>query len=243
MTPVKLIFVIITLALFGAPQEANAQKHGVLLLSSGIDSRNKSDSIVGQYAEQVFQKAGIATTRWWIRWEEQIAFFKRNRRPSCGYYYIKTPERESFLKFTRPIGHSRGYALIALKDHKEFTEAKTISELLAAGYKGIYPLGSAYQEPLSSLIPDNLTGVSYSSERMTRMIFDQQYDFVIMARSFTDHIDGWAEFSSKLALYSHFEEVKNGPAFHIACSKIVSDEVIDSLNQIISEIGPVNWSE
>ena len=243
MTFFKLILVMILFVLYGAALGAKAQEDKILLLSSGIDSRNKSDSIVGQYSEQVFEKSGIATNRWWLRWEEQIAFLKRNVRPACGYYYIKTPERESFLKFTLPIGHSRGYALVALKDHKEILAAKSLSEVIAAGYKGIYPHGSAYNKPLRSLVVDNLTPVSFSTERMTRMVFEEQYDFVIMARSFTDHIEGWAGFSEKLAMYSHLEEIKDGPAFHIACSKVVSDQMMDSLNKTIQEIGPVNWSK
>ncbi len=228
---------------YDAASRVYAQDDAVLLLSSGLDSRNKSDSIVGRYSEKVFEKAGVATSRWWLNWDEQIEFLKRNVRPGCGYYYIKTPEREKFLKFTQAIGHSRGYVIVALKDDEEIAAAKSLADLISAGFTGIYPRGSAYNKPLKSIVEENLTSVSLSTQRMTRMIYDQQYDFVIMARSFADHIEGWDEFSKKLVMYSHLEEIKQGPAFHIACSKRVTDELIDNLNKVISEIGPVNWSE
>lgn len=230
---IMLSFVFITSPSF------SSENNKILLLSIAIDSKTDITSAVGHYAKHIFDVAGVDVSRVWLRWQDQLAFYKRNKRQACGYYFVKSPERERYLTFTILIGRSQGYRVIGRKDDIRLQEAASVKELLDKGLTSSYAAGTAFNKSLSELLDnDNFIAVKTSSERMARDVLKGRHDFTLMAYAFARNIQNWAELSAHLAQYEHLVELNQRPEFHIVCSKNVPDAIIQRLNHAIEATGP-----
>lgn len=188
-------------------------------------------------AAEAFKKAGIA-----FKWAKtpstrQLAILEQNADKDCAVGWFKTPTREAFALFTKPIYRDKPWTALTNVNFKVAAGEK-LADLLADKktrllVKDSYSYGGFIDDLLKKLKPTQ-TVVTLESPQMIQMIKAGHADLTFVSPEEADYFISQAGLSSNDVKKQNFPDVPQGEYRYIMCSKQVGTEVIEKLNKAIS---------
>lgn len=188
-------------------------------------------------AGEAFKKAGIP-----FKWAKtpsnrQLAILEQNAEKDCAVGWFKTPAREAFALFTKPIYRDKPWTALTNPNFKVPAGIK-LADLLADKktrllVKESYSYGTFIDDLVKKLKPTT-TAVTLESPQMIQMIKADRADLTFVSPEEAGYFISQAGLSSSDVKTLNFPDVPQGEYRYIMCSKQVGAEVIEKLNKAIS---------
>lgn len=230
--------------LAASPARLLASETGLVLMYNDLEPylKSRNDQVSGFLADHVTKVAVAANIKpLWrnIPWEKQLAILQRNQPNVCAVALFKTPERESYSKFTDAIGTDEGFVLVsvnsneAMKRHiyfKDVLNDKTLKPLLQ--------INTVYSSYVNKLLAEKkLPRLPGSVTRMMRMLVNNPNSYIIVTPIMGEALIEQNGFSDILVAHDHYKDLKDVSPYFIACSLSTDDTLFDRFNSAIKHYG------
>lgn len=201
-------------------------------------SRGKGvGGIIGDRINFVFEQAGIP-----LAWQKtpatrQLEIIKKNSGREGAAGWFKTPEWESFAKFSQPIYQDRPTIALARIDQELIQSGKTLADTLANPRlhllrKDGYAYGAFIDELLDRYQPNQTVTLAENVD-MLKMIHTRRVDYLFIAREEADDLLTRAGLPASEFKKVTFTDMPEGYRRYLLFSRQVEDSTIDRLNRII----------
>lgn len=190
----------------------------------------------------LFALAGVET-RFESIPSKRIMHLLQSNEPCCSVGWFRTPERETFARFTKPIHWDKELvALFAYPNAETVYAHSGVASLLAdeslvLGVVDGFSYGEVVDRLIRTIKPSMLSVVS-TQDRMVTMVAQDRFDYIFVAPEEADMLLSEAEPGLGLLLLRVLDGVPEGNSRHIICSKSVPAEVIKALDAAIEALPP-----
>lgn len=193
--------------------------------------------IIGDRINFVFEQAGIPLAWQKTPAKRQLEIIKKNSGREGAAGWFKTPERESFAKFSHPIYQDRPTIALARVDQELIQSGKTLVDTIANPRlhllsKDGYAYGALIDELLDRYQP-NQTATLADNVNMLKMIHARRVDYLFIAREEADELLTRAGLPASDFKKITFTDMPEGNRRYLLFSRQVEDSTIDRLNRII----------
>lgn len=188
-------------------------------------------------AERAFKEAGIP-----FEWKElptarQFKLIEANTGCDCIVNAFKTPERESFGKYSLPIYQDQPHIALARSDNSKLTSGETVDSLLSnpdiiLEVKKNWSYGTfldpkiAQHHPrMDETLGDNVLALKKISARRA--------DFFFTTAEEADVLIQGSGLDPKEFKYITFSDMPVGEKRYLFCSRQVDDEIIRKFNEAL----------
>lgn len=206
-----------------------------------IVTDNGLSGFLAKYVNQVTSDANI-TAHWSnIPWKKQLSTLRRNTPNICAVTLYKTAERETYLRFTAPVGKNGGFVLVSIQNNTrllghDFFKTVAVDQNLVP----ILQAKTIYNRYIDGLVADKgFPEVNSSFARIARSRINSMRDYFIIAdvraRAFIKKED----IRDKLAIYDHYPDLRSDTNYYIACSMATDDLLFNRMNEAIKHRGLV----
>jgi polar amino acid transport system substrate-binding protein len=202
--------------------------------------RREDGSVVGvvaSEAERVFNAAGVPFVWTLSSTKRQWYTFQKTTVQSCAVGWFKTPEREQFAKFTKPIYRDKTMVIIARNDFVIPDNAKLEDILVKKGVrvslKANYSYGPIIDDLLKKLKPIEVQS-DVEVRQMILLLKANRADIMFAAEEEARYLLGEVGSASQDLHIATPVGMPNGEFRYIVCNKTVSDDVINRLNGAIN---------
>ena len=203
-----------------------------------IKTGNEVQGLVAGIVARAFQFAEIP-----YRWQEtpatrQLDIIKRNESFSCGLGWFKTPERETYARFTIPIYQDTPFVAVARSDNNMIQKMNSLDQLFAERrltllVKSGYSYGSLIDQKIRALSPWKVETTA-GNHAILQMIEAHRADYCFMTREEANDLFMHAGFNSTNFSLIPFPEMPLGNKRYLICSKKVDGATIAQLNLALS---------
>ena len=204
-------------------------------LISGADG--SATGLTGTPAANAFKAAGIAVTWAKVPTSRQISAVKEAEGMHCAVGWFKTPEREQFAKFTKPIYRDKPWLALANIGYSIKDGIKLEQALSAKGVRVLSKDSFSYGPYLNGLLAKtkpNITVSNGSTSQMLQLINAGSVDLMFVSEEEAEYLVEQAGLSMKNFHKIRFPDMPKGGERYIMCSKNVPDDVIAKLNKSIT---------
>jgi polar amino acid transport system substrate-binding protein len=162
-----------------------------------------------------------------------------NKEPICSFGWYRTPERERFARFSRPIWTDKPQVVVAnASSAPRIRQYKTLKNLFAdTGEKMILAGGTSYGPEFDALIAGAKVKVESpitSPLNVAKMVSARHADFMLMDQEDFDYLIATEPSLPKEKLVKiKFPDMPAGLNRYILCSQQVSAGVMNRLNRAI----------
>ncbi|MEX0298756.1 MAG: transporter substrate-binding domain-containing protein [Kordiimonas sp.] len=241
----KRLIALLSLAFFFSSL-SSAEDDGLVLMYNDIEpylfsENGKLSGFLAPYMTDVVLKANITPIWRNIPWDKQLDILKRNQPNVCSVALFKTPERETYTKYTAPIGADIGFVLVgnksnpALKKHQSFNEVLNDKNL-----KPILQLHTVFNPYVDALLAEKkFPRLPGSIPRMMRMLVNNPQSYIIVTPTIGDALIKKNGFSEELTAFSHYRDIKEVSSYYVACSLNTDEVLFARFNQSIIQQGMV----
>ncbi|MFC0170066.1 substrate-binding periplasmic protein [Pseudoduganella danionis] len=197
--------------------------------------------LTGAPATRAFRLAGI-NARWLnLPTNRQLLTVRDSKLPSCAIGWFRTPERELFAKFTKPLYHDKDWTVLAhvhLAERgdsslQDIMQRKDVRILV----KDNYSYGSELDKMLARTNP--ILAVSTApTAKMVQSVSKGAADMMFVSEEEGSYIMEHhpAEQTRQLRLL-RFKDLPHGPERYLMCNKATPDAYIERLNSAIASPG------
>jgi len=197
--------------------------------------------IIGDRITFVFEQAGIPLAWQKTPAKRQLDIIKKNSRREGAAGWFKTPERETFAKFSQPIYQDRPTIALAMADQDLIQSGGTLAGTLANQRlrllrKDGYSYGAFIDQQIDRFRPD-LTETLADNTGMLKMIHSRRVDYFFIAREEADDLLARAGLPASDFKKIAFTDMPEGNRRYILFTRQVEDSTIDRLNQVIRHYG------
>ncbi|MYN45458.1 transporter substrate-binding domain-containing protein [Pseudoduganella sp. FT93W] len=194
--------------------------------------------LTGAPATRAFRLAGISA-RWLnLPTNRQLLTVRDSKLPACAIGWFRTPEREIYAKFTKPLYHDKDWTVLAhvhLAEHgdgslQELMQRKDVRILV----KDNYSYGSELDKMLARTQP--ILAISTApTAKMVQSISKGAADMMFVSEEEGSYIMEHhpAEQTRQLRLL-RFKDLPHGPERYLMCNKATPDAYIERLNSAIA---------
>lgn len=193
--------------------------------------------LTGTPAANAFKAAGIAVTWAKIPTTRQLAVVKDNQGMHCAIGWFKTPEREQFAKFTKPIYLDKPWMVLANTTFAVKEGARLEEVLSAKGVRVLTKESFSYGPYIDGLLAKtkpNITISNGTTSQMLQLINAGSVDFMFVSEEEAEYLVDQAGLSMKNFRQIRFPDMPKGGERYIMCSKNVPDDVIAKVNKNIA---------
>jgi uncharacterized protein (TIGR02285 family) len=193
--------------------------------------------LTGTPAANAFKAAGIAVSWAKVPTIRQLAAVKETQGMNCAIGWFKTPEREQFAKFTKPIYRDKPWMVLANATFAVKDGAKLEDVLSAKGVRVLTKDGFSYGPYIDDLLAKtkpHLTVSNGSTSQMLQLINAGSVDFMFVSEEEAEYLVEQAGLSMKNFRQIRFPDMPKGGERYIMCSKNVPDDVMAKLNKNIT---------
>jgi uncharacterized protein (TIGR02285 family) len=193
--------------------------------------------LTGTPAANAFKAAGIPVTWAKVPTSRQLSAVKEAQGMHCAVGWFKTPERERFAKFTKPIYRDKPWLALANTGYA-IKDGTTLGQALSA--KGVRVLTKdsfsygPYIDDLLAKTKPNITVSNGSTSQMLQLINAGSVDFMFVSEEEAEYLVKEAGLSMKNFRQIRFPDMPKGGERYIMCGKSVPDDVIAKLNKNIT---------
>ena len=187
---------------------------------------------------EAFKEAGIAFEWKEMPFKRQLQTIKYNKKKACGIGWFKKPEREEFAIFSEPIYQDMPSITLSKQMNTSVAKHENAESLLKdKSLKLLVKDGFSYGRYIDELIekhnPDRVVAVGSSNLQMLQMILSARADYFFVSEEEAKEIITSAGYSLQDFQRQRYADMPPGNKRYIACSQQVTDEVVDSLNDVI----------
>jgi polar amino acid transport system substrate-binding protein len=205
-----------------------------------LNEHNQVAGLIVTPIEQSFAKAGIP-----IKWQQTpvnriVATLQANDGLDCAAGWYKSPDRESYLRFSQPVYRDKGLVALSRSDFSA-PPGVTARELLSRPQTRLVVkqgfFHGRYLEPLiEKMPPAQVQRVSDEISSMVKMVRVGVADIIILTEDEVDvYIDPASGAGDGIRVL-HLPDVPTQEYRYVACSKKVPQQIIDRLNAAISSL-------
>lgn len=197
--------------------------------------------IIGDRITFVFEQAGIPLAWKKTPAKRQLDIIKKNSGREGAAGWFKTPKRETFAKFSRPIYQDRPTIALARADQDLIQSDLPLADTLANRRlrllrKNGYIYGGFIDRLIDQLQP-NQTVTFADNVSMLKMIHTQRVDYLFIAQEEADDLLTQAGLPASDFKKITFTDMPEGNRRYILFSRQVEDSTIDRLNRVIQYYG------
>ena len=202
------------------------------------DEHGTVHGLTATAAAKAFEQAGIPFQWKKMPFKRQLATIKANKKMACGIGWFKKPEREKFARFTEVIYQDRPSIVISRKGSNAIAQYGTVSNLLQDKtvkllVKDSFSYGAYIDEQIAKYQPEKIMVVGSDNSQMLQMVLSGRADYFFAAEEEAEEMIVSAGYTmSQFQLY-HFSDMPAGNSRYIACSRQVTPEMIESLDQAL----------
>lgn len=198
--------------------------------------------LIVELSQRIFARAGIDARLEFIP-AKRILHEIQSGRPVASLGWFKTPERETFARFSQPVYINKPVELLFLREHAarfqsyDTLEALMDSRQFVAGRVGGFSDGP-YIDALMARFPDRVVEVPGDSVRLIAMLQADRFDFVLAPPEEVGPLFDAAGVSSSAFMLQPMSDIPAGNIRHIMYSLTVDQDLIRRIDDaIVAEIG------
>jgi len=202
----------------------------------------RAAGLIVDLAGKVFDKAGVEAEFRFVP-AKRILNDIQTGQPVASLGWFKTPEREEFARFSRPIYVNRPVGVFFLRDKEElFRPYETLDALMASGKFTIGRVSGFSDGPqidaMLAKYPDRIVNVTADSVRLVKMLESGRFDFFLLPPEEIDALLQASQVSPEGFALKAMSDIPWGNSRHIIYSKTVDDALILKIDDaILTEIG------
>lgn len=203
-----------------------------------IRDKDKVYGLVIDPIANVFKAAGIAYIWRETPAKRQLQIIAAGEDYSCGAGWFKTPERETFARYTLPIYRDKPFVAVLRSDDEYIhSQETTLDEVLKEWrlkllVKEGYSYGPYIDQRLKVLAPRQISTTGENHD-ILKMIENYRADYSFMTEEEADDLLASQEINAERYKIVRFVDMPPGGERHLMCSKKVGDETIARLNAAI----------
>ena len=191
-------------------------------------------------AEQALRRAGIA-----FKWEKtpsnrQIQLLEKNAGADCMVGWFKNPQRELIGNYSLPLYQDKPTIGLALFSNINIDSGSSLEQVLQnRELRLLVKDGYSYGEYIDGLIhqldPRRMK-TTVENMNMLRMVALDRADYFFIAEEEASELIRQSEFEPGDFKYIRFSDSPAGGQRHLWCSKQVSQQSLNKINQAIAEL-------
>ena len=193
--------------------------------------------LTGTPTANAFKAAGIPITWAKVPTNRQISAVKEAQGMQCAVGWFKTPEREKFAKFTKPIYRDKPWLVLANVGYSIKDGTKLEQALSAKGVRVLTKASFSYGPYIDNLLAKtkpNITVSNGSTSQMLQLINAGSADFLFVSEEEAEYLVKEAGLTMKNFRQIRFPDMPKGGDRYIMCSKNVPDDAIAKLDKYIT---------
>lgn len=193
--------------------------------------------LTGTPAASAFRAAGIEAVWTRLPTNRQLAMVKDRRARSCAIGWFRTPERERYAKFTKPIYRDKSWMVLARADYN-IPEGVTLELMLHSPaarvlVKDNYSYGAAIDAMLARLRPTTAVSTG-GTEQLMQSLRAGSAGFMFVPEEEGSYLMAQGGERTRQFKLLRPGAMPRGEERHIMCGMAVPDEVIERLNKAIT---------
>jgi polar amino acid transport system substrate-binding protein len=168
-----------------------------------------------------------------------LAEVQANRSPICSLGWFKTPERESWAKFSRPVYRDRATVIVSSLPASTYAGITSLQQLMARGVWRIGAIsGLSYGPEVDRVLaayPAMVERPTVTVEQMLRMVSAGRTPLAVVAE---EHLSWFLESEggdTRLVRLTLSDLPKTGPQRYIMCSRSTPDALIKRIDAMIGD--------
>ncbi len=239
----KRLVALLNLALCFSPL-ASADDDGLVLMYNDLDPYIYSENgtttgFLAYYIEKVAKSANMTPLWRNIPWDKQLNILRRNQTNVCSVALFKTPDRETYTKFTAPIGVDVGFVLIGNKGNAVLRNYEYFKDILNdKNLKPILQLNTVYNAYVDKLLAEKkFPKLPGSIPRMMRMLINNPQRYIIATPIMGAALIEKNGFTEELIALSHYKDLQDSSPYYVACSLNTNNALFARFNQSIIQHG------
>lgn len=232
--------------LLGCAGTVRAEQEQLVLMFNDLEPfvvrrGGQVSGFLGEYLTRVLREAQVQALWKNVPWDKQLPTMQQNPVNVCVVAVFKTPERETYLKYSAPIGFDYGFVLVGRRGHKGLLGHTRFKDVVSdPDLNAILQKQTVYSAYINGLITNrDFRKTSGSMERMIRSLEAGHYDYLIALQSRAKDLLERGNLTDTFALYSHYTDLGEPIAYHVGCSLATDQALFDRFNGILTEHGPV----
>lgn len=204
----------------------------------------RATGLIVDLAGRVFDRAGVEAEFRFVP-AKRILQDIQTGQPVASLGWFKTPEREEFARFSRPIYVNRPVGVFFLREKEElFRPYETLEALMAGGKLLIGRVDGLSDGPqidaMLARYPDRVVSVTADSVRLVKMLETGRFDFFLLPPEEIDVLLQEAQASPEDFALKTMTDIPQGNCRYIMYSKAVDEALIRKVDDaILSEIGDI----
>ena len=189
-----------------------------------------------EYAEIPFQWQDTPATR-------QLDIIKKNQDKSCAAGWFKTPERETYARYTLPVYQDKPFVAVTRNNNELIAEVETLARVLSEHrlqllVKEGYSYGNYIDAQRKTFVPRQTTTTA-DNQNILKMIQNYRADYSFMTEEEAYDLLISSGMNSSNFKVVHFSDMPQGNRRYIICSKQVEPEIIEQLNSAIRYLSKI----
>lgn len=205
------------------------------------DDAHSLTGLLGKPALAAFRHSGLDFTVQHMPSSRQLNSIRSNTERICAVGWFKTPERERYARFTKPLYQDLPTSVLTRADIDFPQTQPTLQQLLALTdltllLKSGYSYGQYIDQGLQHSTPNIITTTG-STDRMLEMIATGRADYFFLA---AEEAEAAIAASNSPEAYRVLTliDIPQGNRRYIICSRQVAPHEISRLNQAIASTAP-----
>lgn len=204
----------------------------------------RATGMIVDLANKVFDKAGVKAEFRFVP-AKRILHDMQIEQPVASLGWFKTPEREEFARFSRPIYVNRPVGVFFLREKEDlFRPYETLEAVMASGKFFIGRVAGLSDGPqLDAMLakyPDRIVQVTADSVRLVKMLKSGRFDFFLLPPEEIDVLLQEAQMSPEDFSLRAMSDIPQGNVRYIMYSKAVDETLIRKIDDaILTEIGDI----
>ena len=158
---------------------------------------------------------------------------------ACSVGWLKTPERQTYARFTEPVYRDRPLVVLFTDDnvlpmgrHADLGSLLR-DRTLVLGLVGGFSYGGYVDAMLGRLAP-NAVRVVAGQDQMVAMLAQGRFDYMFASGEEAELLVRWSGAAPGRLRYRALEDIPGGNERHIMCSRRVDVEVVEALDKAIA---------
>lgn len=238
----KLISILIIVYLFtGMQQPAESQDKLVVFYNGFNDTKTPSNSgPTGPTNLTILAAAKKANIQIiWTSYSGSMVAHQRDLANFCYAGYIRTKDREKFLKFSDPIGLIDSHYILNHKKNSKLNAYTDFKVLITENKKNLVLMNDvSYGEYIDSLIKKfKIKRLKVSPQRLLRILLTAPEKYTIISKNTTPYIREIKIYADNLTYRNNLDGLYNErSSIHMACTLKTEDRIIKLFNQHLPKI-------
>ncbi|MEX0298628.1 MAG: substrate-binding periplasmic protein [Kordiimonas sp.] len=240
--------VVITFILAGlllaSNHNAQAQDDELVLMYSDsepyiISTPNGITGFLADYIKDAASQAAISVQWRNVPWSQQLETLKRDIKNICAPTLYKTPERETYMQFTAPVGSDGFFVLLGLRNNGKLARHSTFAGVAAdQSLVPVVQVNTYYNQYIHRLLSLKDVPVQEGSvERLLRGQITSNDKYFIVSDIRANRLFEKQDLFTKYAAYSHFTDLMQENFHYIGCSLSTDASLFERLNTAIKSKG------